>query len=324
MTLPLPIPPLRLFEIDDQPWFAPTLRLHVQSCLTLLWTLRFPLLQPTSPASLVAQSLQSVLGPSNLRNYTFVDFCSGAGGPTPYIEREVNKSLAQSREEKKALNGQLTQNGHAEDDEEDAGVDFVLTDIHPHLSAWSRASKNSDNLRYVPTSVDAANAPRNILALAGTPTYGNALTRTHNEKKIFRLFSLAFHHFPDPLAISILQNTLGTSDGFAIFELQGRDVGNLLTVLTLAPLLWLGSWYWFWGCWGHLFWTYVVPVVPFVVVFDGLVSCLRTRRDGEVMELIRRTGKGVEGWRFETGSEVHTWPVGSMQYFIGVKEESVN
>jgi len=68
----------------------------------------------------------------------------------------------------------------------------------------------------------------------------------------------------------------------------------------------------------------VVPVVPFVVVFDGLVSCLRTRRDGEVMELIRRTGKGVEGWRFETGSEVHTWPVGSMQYFIGVKEESVN
>lgn len=320
MALPLPIPPLRLFEIDDQSWFPSSLRLSVQACLTLFWKLNAPFLQPTSPASLVAHTLQSVLGASNLRKYTFVDFCAGAGGPTPYIEREVNKAYKQTKAENTQLRAQLGENGHANEDEGGKGVDFVLTDIHPHLAAWEKAAKRSDNLLYVPTSVDAANAPRDLLALAGAPSYGNTVRKEKN-KSIFRLFSLAFHHFDDPLAISILQNTLETSDGFAIFELQGRDVGNLLTCLTLAPLLWLGSWYWFWGQWGQLFWTYVIPVVPFVIVFDGLVSCLRTRREGEVRELIGQTGMGVEGWRFETGTATHTWPTGTMQYFIGIREE---
>ncbi len=324
MTLPLPIPPLRLFEIDDQSWFPPSLRLSVQACLTKVWKFQAPFLQTTSPASLVAHTLQSVLGPSNLQKYTFVDFCAGAGGPTPYIEREVNRTYKQTKAEQTQLHNQLGQNGHSSRQDEDdgengGGVDFVLTDIHPHIAAWSQAAKRSDNILYVSSSVDAANAPKDLLALAGAPSYGNTVRKEKN-RKIFRLFNLAFHHFDDELAIEILQNTLETSDGFAIFELCGRDVGNLVTELMLAPLLWLGSWYWFWGQWGQLFWTYVIPVIPFVVVFDGLVSCLRTRREGEVRELIARTEKGVDGWRFETGGEVHTWPMGTMRYFIGIKD----
>ena len=101
--------------------------------------------------------------------------------------------------------------------------------------------------------------------------------------------------------------------------------------------MWVGSWYWFWGHWAHLFFTYVVPIVPFVLVYDGIVSCLRTRRWGEVMELVARVvagkeaegqksgrrGDGAEllaGWKFEGGGEVHTWPGGSMQFVIGIKD----
>ena len=179
----------------------------------------------------------------------------------------------------------------------------------------------------MPVPVDATNAPKDLLQLAGTPSYGNTVKPEHN-KKIFRLFSLAFHHFDDELAIRILRNTMASSSGFAIFELQGRDLGNLFTVLMLGPLLYMGSWYWFWGDWGHLFWTYVLPVVPFVIVYDGLISCLRTREDEEVLQLIRqaveadgeRKGNLLEGWRFETGGQTHTWPGGKMQYFVGVKD----
>lgn len=64
----------------------------------------------------------------------------------------------------------------------------------------------------------------------------------------------------------------------------------------------------------------MVPVVPFVLVFDGIVSTLRTRREGEVLGLIRECGASMEGWRFETGREVHTWTGGMMNYFIGVRE----
>lgn len=316
MALPLPIPRLHLSEIDDQSWFPAPLRASVQACLTLLWRVRFPLIQSVSPSALVAKTLHDVLG-SRLKEYTFVDFCSGAGGPTPYIEREVNKAYKQAQAEEKLRNGQLGSNGHVNGYVgRDKGVDFVMTDIHPHLPAWSHASQRSENLHYVASSVDATNAPEDLLKLAGTSS--------KNQGKVFRLFSLAFHHFSDPLAVRILQNTLSTSDGFAILELQGRDLGSLFLILMMGPPLMLGSWLWFWGQWAHLFWTYIIPVVPFVVVYDGIISCLRTRRDGEIMSLLREAakaeGRSLDGWRFETGRAVHTWPTGTMQYFIGIKE----
>ncbi|CAD6565679.1 MAG: hypothetical protein ASARMPREDX12_006717 [Alectoria sarmentosa] len=313
-TEPLPHPVLtNKYQLNSR--FPAPFRAFVQAGLTFFWEYKAPILQPVSPASLVARTLQTVLGTS-IADYTFVDFCSGAGGPTPFIEQEVNKAFKKLsdggnilvRNEDTGANGHMNGSG---DGGRGGGVDFVMTDIHPHLPEWVKASKKSKNLHYVPSPVDAANAPHDLLSMAGTQ---------EKNKKIFRLFSLAFHHFPDPLATRILHNTLTHSSGFAIFELQGRDLGSIFTILGMFPLLWAGSWYWFWGDWGLLFWTYVVPVVPFVLVFDGVVSSLRTRREGEVLELIRECGASTEGWRFETGREIHTWTGGTMNYFIGIKE----
>ena len=215
-----------------------------------------------------------------------------------------------------------------ERDAEGQDVDFILTDLHPHITAWKQARDASEYgaLGYVPAPVDAARATKEILELAqaGKKKDGRTARREkQSQKKMFRLFSLAFHHFDDDLAVKILRNTLQTSDGFAIFELQGRDVGNLFTVLAMAPVLMAGSWWWFWGQWTHLFWTYIIPVVPFVLVYDGLVSCLRTRREGEIMALLRKASSGIdggwEGWTFEVGEELHTWPGGTISYFVGVK-----
>ena len=35
----------------------------------------------------------------------------------------------------------------------------------------------------------------------------------------------------------------------------------------------------------RLFWTWVIPVVPFVLMFDGIVSCLRTYSPAELAQL---------------------------------------
>ena len=300
------------------PRFPAPLRAFVQAGLTFLWQYKAPILQAASPASLVARTLQTVLGPS-ITNYTFVDFCSGAGGPTPYIEREVNKAFRKLSDGGNVLvrNGDVGANAHlngaVDGGRRGSGVDFVMTDIHPHLPEWVKACNKSSNLHYVPYPVDAANAPHDLVSMTATK---------EKNSKIYRLFSLSFHHFPDPLATRILHNTLTKSSGFAIFELQGRDVGSIFTILGMFPLLWAGSWWWFWGQWGLLFWTYVVPVVPFVLVFDGVISCLRSRRAGEIQGLIRESGASVEGWRFETGTELHTRTGGTMNYFIGIKEGS--
>jgi hypothetical protein len=235
-----------------------------------------------------------------------VDFCSGAGGPTPEIEIAVNADLG--------AGGKGTK-GHAIGRE---GVDFVLTDIFPHLEAWQAVAKRSEHLHYVSVPVDAGDAPQNLLALANAPE--------QDKKKVFRLFSLAFHHFDDPIAAKILLNTLATSSGFAILELQSRTLGSLFTILLIGPLLWLGSWYWFWGQWSHLFFTYVIPIVPAVVVLDGIISALRTRTPEEVLGLLTGEEEGRvrrEGWGFRWGAERHTYTGGEMSWFIGVKGEDM-
>jgi hypothetical protein len=177
------------------------LREYVQSGLTLAWTFRMPVLQKTSPAQLVARTLRHVLS-SSITNYTYVDFCAGAGGPTPFIEQDLNAQLMLEKQKASATaHGHTTSSPCATGGEEAASaVKFVLTDLHPHIPEWTKAVRKSEHLSYVSKPVDAANAPTDLIERDG--------------KKIFRLFFLAFHHFDDPLAREILRNTMETADGF--------------------------------------------------------------------------------------------------------------
>jgi hypothetical protein len=98
-------------------------------------------------------------------------------------------------------NGHTTKSTPSANNEEDTGaVKFVLTDLHPHITEWTKAAAKSEHLSFVSKSVDAANAPTDLIKRDG--------------KKTFRLFFLAFHHFDDPMAREILRNTLETADGF--------------------------------------------------------------------------------------------------------------
>ena len=166
-------------------------------------------------------------------------------------------------------------------------------------------------MHFIPTPVDAANAPSNLLA--------NLPNGSSENPKIFRLFNLAFHHFDDPLAEKILQNSIATSDGFGIFELQARTFSSFLTITLIWPLVLLLTPFYFWRSPGQLFFTYIIPIIPFVLVFDGYVSSLRTRTAEEIVALMDKRSN-MEGWQFGNGSECHTYPIGEMTWFIGVKK----
>lgn len=171
----------------------------VQSCLALAWRFRVPVLQKEAPAKHAAKLLINQLG-SSVTDYTYVDFCAGAGGPTPWIERDLNRMLAtqrQSNSDPKLITRDMALG-------EEDGVKFVLTDLYPHIPEWERAAAKSKNISFVPKPVDATNAPADLLhGIEG------------GDKKVFRMFNLAFHHFDDDLAKLILKNTLETADGFA-------------------------------------------------------------------------------------------------------------
>lgn len=79
--------------------------------------------------------------------------------------------------------------------------------------------------------------------------------------------------------------------------------------------------FYFWRSPGHLFFTYVIPVIPFVLVFDGYVSSLRTRSSEEVQALMKECGASCDDWLVRSGHEVHTYPTGYLTWFMGVKRQ---
>lgn len=135
-------------------------------------------------------------------------------------------------------------------------------------------------------------------------------------------FSLFFYPLYKYTTLNYIPNS--------IFELQSRTLSSLMTIFLLGPLFAVITPYYFATDPIHLFFTYVVPVIPFVLAFDGYVSSMRTRTVGEVLALLDPEGAGSEerglavlrerGWSVRSGQECHTWPTGYMSWIVGVKE----
>lgn len=86
-----------------------------------------------------------------------------------------------------------------------------------------------------------------------------------------------------------------------------------------------------------LFFTYIIPIVPLILVLDGYVSAYRTRSLPHLMHLANlaavkvslERGKSAEGeedveWLWESGTKKHTWPGGVMTWVIGRRDRSVS
>lgn len=250
--------------------------------MTWAWKSQSPL-QSSPPAQIVSSILINELGTS-LPEYTYVDFCAGGGGPTPSIERSVNAHLRL---------------------QDSRPVRFILTDLHPNVQAWNKVASKNPLITYEPGPVDASAAPKHLV-------------RRGDETKTMRLFNLAFHHFDDKLAKAILKDTVETSDGFAIFELQDRSLKGMFVCLLFgigfilsAPLH-----AWKWRSPITLFFSWVVPILPFVLTFDGWMSSLRSRTPDEVEALLRTCGADSEDWEIKSGSEKHLWPCGRVHWMI--------
>jgi hypothetical protein len=198
-------------------------------------------------------------------------------------------------------------------------------------------SAQSDNLSFIPQKVDATDPPIAVTSLSSTNNQSSD-GEFISDTRVFRLYCLSFHHFDDELAKKVLKSTMETADGFAIIELQDRKMGSLCLIFGHIAYMLASTVFYFWRDPLQLFFTYIVPVLPAVVTFDGLVSCLRVRTFSEVMNLLKgsdgegeiEAGEDGEGrkletarrgkWRFEAGSELHSWPCGNMNWIVGIKK----
>ncbi len=80
--------------------------------------------------------------------------------------------------------------------------------------------------------------------------------------------------------------------------------------------------------WSRLFWTYVVPVVPFVIWYDGWISCLRAYSLDDLREMVKVVNANTSTSQTASDSSLgdrslspQTSPAGRSSYIWQIGEE---
>jgi hypothetical protein len=150
-------------------------------------------------------------------------------------------------------------------------------------------------VRFLPGRVDATNVPPE---LDGVRTMFNA-----------------FHHFPPGIASRILGDAVAKRRPIAIFEGASRRGLGFVAIPMQLPLLALFTPFVRPFRWSRLALTYLLPLIPALVVFDGTMSFLRLYLEEDLRELIR-TVPGHETYDWDIGSE-RVGGLPGMLYLIG-------
>lgn len=178
-------------------------------------------------------------------------------------------------------------------------VDVWLTDKYPNEASFQAVQRRtSHGLRYYFLPVEA--------------------TRIPNDLQGFRTLFTAFHHFPPEQARALVQDAVEHREGIAIFEAPRRSIiaavgcflflfGAFVVVPLIRPFRW-----------SRFLWTYLIPLAPLILCFDGLISCLRAYSLIELSEIARI--HAAHGYRWQFGEEQRGKFSIKVTYLVGFPE----
>src|SRR5450756_2722609 len=183
------------------------------------------------------------------------------------------------------------------------GLHIWLTDKYPNFRALQNVKAASENqITFYPGSVEAMKVP--------------------GELKGFRTMFTSFHHFSPKEARAILQNAVDASESIGIFEIPRRAPSTIGLVFAFALMLFVCTPWIRPFRWSRLLWTYLVPIIPLVLLFDGVVSCLRTYRPQELRELVEKLTANEYEW--EIGEHARALGEVPITYLIGYPRACVS
>lgn len=179
---------------------------------------------------------------------------------------------------------------------DDESLSVVLSDRYPNRVALARLQHESaGRLSFVDQPVDATDVPPHLRG--------------------FRTLFTAFHHFAPKQAEQIVADAVAAGEGIGIFEVTERRLGAALAVLLVPFVILLITPFVRPFQWSRLLWTYLIPAVPFVGLWDGFVSCLRSYTPGELRGLAKPAGGDYE---WNSGVERLPGTLWRVTYLIGI------
>lgn len=267
-------------EIEDFPWLPAVLRDAVTSFLRTITAVTrpfdgaapvlrelLPLASLSAAASAAAPAQSDKAPPPAQAAASIVDLCSGGGG---------------------ALVDLMARPGLLPED-----CTACLTDLYPNDGALSFLE------RALPGRVEGVRTPVDATAVPPPPAAANGGGRV---RTIFN----ALHHLPPAVVEAVMRDAAAAREPFAAFEVVERHPAGLLVMMLampLAPLL-LGPLVRPLTLSG-LFFTYIIPAVPFLAACDGFLSCLRAYSVEELEALCAKANAEAPG-----GGGAYEWRVG--------------
>ncbi|MEW4925605.1 hypothetical protein [Algibacter sp. 2305UL17-15] len=175
---------------------------------------------------------------------------------------------------------------------------ITLTDFYPNIPAFNFTKKQASNFEFIEASVDARDVPKELKGL--------------------RTQFLSLHHFKPNDAKQVLQNAVNSNSSIAVFEAQERSLPSILAML-FSPLSVLFTTPFIRPFkFGRIIFTYLIPIVPLFVLWDGVVSSLRTYSVKEMKALVANL-ENTETYDWEIG-RIKSGP-GALLYLLGTKKQ---
>jgi hypothetical protein len=140
---------------------------------------------------------------------------------------------------------------------ENPSLKIILSDFYPNIEAFQRTwAKAPETFEFIKEPVDAMSVPSSLKGL--------------------RTQFLSFHHFKPEQAKAILQHSIDHQQPIAIFEGQQRNTKSMIRML-LSPLSVLLTTPFIRPFKiDRIIFTYLIPVLPLFILWDGVISVLRT------------------------------------------------
>ncbi len=139
------------------------------------------------------------------------------------------------------------------------GLEIKLTDLYPNTTAAERINSKNNNIQYILDPVDATNP-------------GSELSGV-------RTMICSMHHMRPSVARKILSSALEQKQPMVVYEISNNTIPwwimwlswpiNFLTVLFITPFIRPLSF-------RQVVLTYLIPVLPFFIAWDGMISYMRT------------------------------------------------
>ena len=146
-------------------------------------------------------------------------------------------------------------------------IHITLSDLYPSLLVFQKICHQSHGgISYIHVPVDATKVPPDV--------------------KGFRTIFSGFHHFDQKRAKEVLRNAVDSKRGIGIFDGGNKSLLMILLIIIAHPILLVLCTPFFRPfSISRLFFTYLVPVIPFCTVSDGIFSILRLYKPVELLSM---------------------------------------